>query len=706
LPPVIQRDGEGRESSAEAARMEKLTLEDAIPKGILGDVLSSPPSSKKGRRKSGRSNKKYPPDEPIIIVLDSLGLSHPNTVRALKDYILEEGRAKRSMEAVITQNAFYVREAHIPMQPNFTDCGVYLLGYLQKFFNNPRDFVTRILTREMDPQTDWPDMRAPKIRAAMRDILMKLAEQQGAVKKKKKPAADKEQLPEDPKPRPASPILAPSTDVPPAPANSTIEEKSSKTPLSAPADNDLVPEDPKARLASPSQPEPSNAQPTDAPSPTTNLAVDEKKSTNMPLKTLERNDPLPECQKSRLASPIRLVPSTKAPQPLVIATADDESKTTPRRPSPKVVVHVQSPAKPLKRPLDDLVSHAEAESSGRPVESEPASSESTPKRLKTADRSKTTLRLSKSPARSLQSAKAKDDIHALPESSSPCTSGTKSSHRTPRRSERGSSANPIEIDDSQETIERRSPRLVRERPSQKDAVEVVAESSFWKHSLKGPSRSTAKPPGKSVEQQSPKISRPGQSSLAAMERGRRKHQSEDQSRTAARLPGETGRQQSPSPSRHRQPSVEEIEQPSVAQARATARPSTHRHRGEASPGSGSTRSTQPASRIRRDRDSPEVPESPEMLYRLDQESDTWSTRIPRHSHPRSGRIAIPESPPPTGLDGFPADFGVGIGNRGFRGAEVDDDDGGYEIRLGGEYRVLGGRVYEPREASPEPWVFD
>lgn len=185
LPAFVSENGSTRASptATQAARMQKLSIndDDIIPKGIIGDASASPSNSKKkAKRKSGPPAKKYDPDEPIILVLDSLGVTHSKAVKALKDYILEEGRAKRNMEAVVKQNTFYVRDAHIPMQPNFTDCGVYLLGYVQKFFEDPRNFVSRILSREMTRENDWPDMNATKIRDAMRSILLGLADEQKA----------------------------------------------------------------------------------------------------------------------------------------------------------------------------------------------------------------------------------------------------------------------------------------------------------------------------------------------------------------------------------------------------------------------------------------------------------------------------------------------------------------------------------------------
>lgn len=179
--------GSSRQSptTAQTARMDKLTIDESIPKGILGEVTSSPPASRKKGKSKSNPLKTYDLEEPIVLVFDSLGMTHTKAVKALKDYLLEEGRAKRGMDAVLAQNAFYPREQHIPQQSNFYDCGVYLLGYLQKFFEDPQTFITRILLREMKAKTEWPKMAAPKIRNSMRDILQGLARQQDKKRKAK-----------------------------------------------------------------------------------------------------------------------------------------------------------------------------------------------------------------------------------------------------------------------------------------------------------------------------------------------------------------------------------------------------------------------------------------------------------------------------------------------------------------------------------------
>jgi hypothetical protein len=65
-----------------------------------------------------------------------------------------------------------MKAAGIPLQPNFYDCGVYLLGYIDKFLKSPREFVRKVLMREMDAEIDWPEMDASRMRCHIRDTLL------------------------------------------------------------------------------------------------------------------------------------------------------------------------------------------------------------------------------------------------------------------------------------------------------------------------------------------------------------------------------------------------------------------------------------------------------------------------------------------------------------------------------------------------------
>ncbi|KAF2742074.1 cysteine proteinase [Sporormia fimetaria CBS 119925] len=177
--------------------------------GESGDYISIPepdpddtiPGSTKKEYKqlaTKKNFKKIEPDTPIIIILDSLGNTHPRATRALKDYIIEEGKDKRNIETTITHNALYVKDSQIPMQENYTDCGVYLLGYLEKFFRDPTAFVTRILAREMNVHEDWPHMNALDLRRKLLRTLKGLYKEQNEERKegkraKRTPASKKEE---------------------------------------------------------------------------------------------------------------------------------------------------------------------------------------------------------------------------------------------------------------------------------------------------------------------------------------------------------------------------------------------------------------------------------------------------------------------------------------------------------------------------------
>ncbi|KAF1969610.1 hypothetical protein BU23DRAFT_601405 [Bimuria novae-zelandiae CBS 107.79] len=173
-------DRVGESPAEETARSGKLSISDSKPEGVLSGNASIP-SPKKQKRKPAFTARKCDLDEPVIIILDSLGgAAKSPAVRALKTYILAEGQEKRGMEAKIQQNAYYAKEGQIPQQENFSDCGVFLLGYAQKFFEDPDGFKTRLLSGKMRTEDDWGNMAAPKIREEIRGILQDLHEKQDA----------------------------------------------------------------------------------------------------------------------------------------------------------------------------------------------------------------------------------------------------------------------------------------------------------------------------------------------------------------------------------------------------------------------------------------------------------------------------------------------------------------------------------------------
>ena len=135
---------------------------------------------KKGKRKSNPPVKTLDPDQPTIITLDSLGIAHSPTIRVLKDYLHAEGMDKRGGMEFEDSEIKGCTAKQIPLQDNFCDCGLFLLGYMERFLQEPRNFVTKILRREFDGSRDWTKMEPSAMRAAMRELIMTTyAEQEG-----------------------------------------------------------------------------------------------------------------------------------------------------------------------------------------------------------------------------------------------------------------------------------------------------------------------------------------------------------------------------------------------------------------------------------------------------------------------------------------------------------------------------------------------
>ena len=146
---------------------------------------SSPSSSRKKRPPTHRVD----PNDPAIITLDSLGQTHSVTIRALKDYLVAEAAEKRGGMTVNPKDIKGLTAKDIPQQKNYSDCGVYVLGYMDKFMENPRAFTTKMLQREFDEEEDWPKLVPGQMRQNVLQLLQSCYEAQEGKKREKKKMA-------------------------------------------------------------------------------------------------------------------------------------------------------------------------------------------------------------------------------------------------------------------------------------------------------------------------------------------------------------------------------------------------------------------------------------------------------------------------------------------------------------------------------------
>lgn len=77
----------------------------------------------------------YERSRPCILIFDSLaGASRSRVVATLRDYLSCEHLAKVGNEKTFSKDTIKGSSPKVPQQSNFTDCGLYLLQYVESFF--------------------------------------------------------------------------------------------------------------------------------------------------------------------------------------------------------------------------------------------------------------------------------------------------------------------------------------------------------------------------------------------------------------------------------------------------------------------------------------------------------------------------------------------------------------------------------------------
>ncbi|XP_074961275.1 sentrin-specific protease 7 isoform X29 [Phalacrocorax aristotelis] len=112
---------------------------------------------------------------PCILILDSLKAgSVQKTVQVLREYLEVEWEAKRKTHRVFNKSTMIDLCPRVPKQDNTSDCGVYLLQYVESFFENP------IVNFEEPLQLEkwFPRQLIRSKREEVRDLILQLHFQQ------------------------------------------------------------------------------------------------------------------------------------------------------------------------------------------------------------------------------------------------------------------------------------------------------------------------------------------------------------------------------------------------------------------------------------------------------------------------------------------------------------------------------------------------
>lgn len=105
-----------------------------------------------------------------IITLDSLGGPHKQAVNQLAKYLRLEAKDKKGIDQPSSATGLV---AAVPTQPNFCDCGVYLLHLAQTFMKNPQHYFQMTLASSNKKaahsarRLDWNDSEVGQFRENM-----------------------------------------------------------------------------------------------------------------------------------------------------------------------------------------------------------------------------------------------------------------------------------------------------------------------------------------------------------------------------------------------------------------------------------------------------------------------------------------------------------------------------------------------------------
>ncbi|PBK97821.1 cysteine proteinase [Armillaria gallica] len=128
-----------------------------------------------------------------IFTMDSLGSRHPRVISVLGNYLRLEAIDKKGIEA--TSKPFG-KQALVPVQPNFCDCGIYLIHFAQTFMSDPTRYCSIITARkgsdnmQKDRKAVWKAEDIGGMRENLRDQLLGLSKEWRVWKSKEKEKDD------------------------------------------------------------------------------------------------------------------------------------------------------------------------------------------------------------------------------------------------------------------------------------------------------------------------------------------------------------------------------------------------------------------------------------------------------------------------------------------------------------------------------------
>ncbi|XP_051816758.1 sentrin-specific protease 6 isoform X1 [Acanthochromis polyacanthus] len=133
--------------------------------------------------------------QPCILIMDSLrGPTRSTVVKTLREYLEVEWEVRKGSQRSFGKEVMRGSSPRVPQQDNFSDCGVYILQYVESFFEKPiPSFHLPVNLSEWFPQ-----QRMKRKREEIKELILRIQAQQELGKRESDQAEAQLDSPEEP----------------------------------------------------------------------------------------------------------------------------------------------------------------------------------------------------------------------------------------------------------------------------------------------------------------------------------------------------------------------------------------------------------------------------------------------------------------------------------------------------------------------------
>uniref|UniRef100_A0A3Q1ECY4 Sentrin-specific protease 6 n=1 Tax=Acanthochromis polyacanthus TaxID=80966 RepID=A0A3Q1ECY4_9TELE len=185
---VCYSSGKGDDDTCTFSDDQSSCQDECSDDGTLADdTLSSDTSSLASKQSLCK--------QPCILIMDSLrGPTRSTVVKTLREYLEVEWEVRKGSQRSFGKEVMRGSSPRVPQQDNFSDCGVYILQYVESFFEKPiPSFHLPVNLSEWFPQ-----QRMKRKREEIKELILRIQAQQELGKRESDQAEAQLDSPEEP----------------------------------------------------------------------------------------------------------------------------------------------------------------------------------------------------------------------------------------------------------------------------------------------------------------------------------------------------------------------------------------------------------------------------------------------------------------------------------------------------------------------------